>query len=97
MSARVFASARFRYGFAQRVDLGFHTSQLALSSDLEAPATGMLLLRTQSAESENQLFLCSQRANIRNQGVNLIRAERILEGRHSALAVGNCLSEFRIR
>src|SRR2546422_10485849 len=43
-----------------------------------------------------QLFLLMQRANVRHQGVNLILSERIFEGRHSSLAVGHYLSEFRI-
>jgi hypothetical protein len=43
-----------------------------------------------------QLFLLMQRANVRHLGANLILFEGILEGRHSALAVGNYLGEFRI-
>src|SRR5437867_13277213 len=37
-----------------------------------------------------------QRMNVRHQRLNLILAERTLEGRHPALAVRNDLSEFRI-
>src|SRR6267378_8479030 len=32
MPTRVLASAWFRYGFAQRVDLGFHASQLPVNA-----------------------------------------------------------------
>jgi hypothetical protein len=42
------------------------------------------------------LFFRTQRANVRYEGMNLIPAERILEGRHSPLTVGNDLSELRI-
>src|SRR6266481_8506651 len=45
---------------------------------------------------EFELLLLMQRTNARHQVVNLILAERTLEGRHSALAIGNDLSEFRI-
>jgi len=37
-----------------------------------------------------------QRANVRYQRVNLILAERILEGRHSSLTVRNDLCELPI-
>src|SRR5258706_12923020 len=37
-----------------------------------------------------------QRTDVRHQRVNLIVTERALERRHSALAVRNDLSEFRI-
>jgi hypothetical protein len=32
MPTRVLASARFRYGFVQRVDPGFHASQLPVNA-----------------------------------------------------------------
>src|SRR6266481_9122125 len=44
-----------------------------------------------------ELFLLMQQANVRHQSVNLLLAERILERGHSTLAIGNDLSEFRIR
>src|SRR5260370_3971180 len=49
MSARVLASARFRYGFAQRVAPGFHASQLlinALIACLELLLTGLATIQT---------------------------------------------------
>src|SRR6202040_3335310 len=42
------------------------------------------------------LFLLMQRANVPYERMNLIRAERTLEGRHSPLTVGNDLSELPI-
>src|SRR5258708_20699840 len=47
--------------------------------------------------TKSELLLLMQRANVRHQSVNLLLAERILERGHSALAIGNDLSEFRIR
>src|SRR6266481_7173810 len=46
--------------------------------------------------SKSELLFLAQRTNVANQIVNLRLAQRTLEGRHSALAVGNDLSEFRI-
>jgi hypothetical protein len=69
------------------------TSSIGLGQPHEAT---ILSFRTHRAESGSQLFLCSQRANVRHKAVNLVLAERTLEGRHSGLAVGNYLSEFRI-
>src|SRR5260370_21618161 len=43
-----------------------------------------------------KLFLLTQRAIVRHQRVNLILAERVFERGHSALAIGNDLSELRI-
>src|SRR6266403_3388958 len=43
-----------------------------------------------------ELLSLTQRANVAHQLVNLRLAQRTLEGRHSALAVGNDLSELRI-
>jgi hypothetical protein len=43
-----------------------------------------------------ELLLLMQRTNVRHQGLNLIIAERTLEGGHSALGTGDDLSEFRI-
>src|SRR5260370_3839723 len=43
-----------------------------------------------------KLFFSTHRPNLLHQGVNLILAERTLEGRHSALAVGNDFRKFRI-
>jgi len=54
------------------------------------------IAREVTQRTESGLFFSTQRANVRYEGMNLILAERILEGRHSALAVGNDLSEFRI-
>src|SRR6266404_1390280 len=45
---------------------------------------------------ESELLFLMQRTNVRHQRLNLILAERTLEGRHPALAVRNDLSEFRI-
>jgi hypothetical protein len=42
------------------------------------------------------LFLFSKRANMLHQGLDLVRAERTLKGRHAGLAFGNNLSEFRV-
>src|SRR5258708_1422570 len=44
-----------------------------------------------------RLFFSTERANVLHHGVNLILAEGTLERRHSPLAVGNYLGEFRIR
>src|SRR5260370_6626639 len=43
-----------------------------------------------------ELFFSTHRPNLLHQGVNLILTERILEWRHSALAVGNDFRKFRI-
>src|SRR5882762_395063 len=51
----------------------------------------------ETKRTESVLFLLMQRANIGHQRVNLFLAKRILERRHSALAIGNDLSEFGIR
>ena len=52
--------------------------------------------REVTQHTEAGLFFSAQRANVRYEGMNLIRAERILEGRHSSLTVGNDLCELRI-
>jgi hypothetical protein len=43
-----------------------------------------------------ELLSLTQRANVAHQVVNLRLAQRTREGRHSALTVGNDLSELRI-
>src|SRR5260370_34188970 len=54
------------------------------------PAPG----KTQRIGSE--LFFPTQRANVRYEGMNLILAERILEGRHSTFTIANDFSKLRI-
>jgi hypothetical protein len=61
---------------------------------LHVESSMALFCGTQRTASE--LFFPTQGTNVRHQGVNLGLAERILEGRHSGLAVGNYLSEFCI-
>src|SRR5580704_18880195 len=46
--------------------------------------------------TESKLFFTTQRANVGYERMNLILAKRTLERRHSALAIGNDLSELRI-
>src|SRR6266849_1633375 len=59
----------------------------------ETKTCNTLQYRIPYQRSPPELLSWMQRANVRHQGVNLLLAERTLERRHSALAVGNDLSE----
>src|SRR5713226_394948 len=86
--------ARSRSSWLGRLFLLFTTGLLFMCPALEATES-ICGGRPQCADSE--LSLLMQRANVRHQGMNLILAKRTLEGRHSALAIGNDLNQFCIR
>src|SRR6266852_13825 len=74
-------------------------SSLALSgAHVGVQQSHVLLKSTDGTQhSKSELLFLAQRADVRQQSVNLLLAERILERGHSALAIGNDLSELRIR